>query len=447
MNGSARPSWRLWLAMSALAMQTLLAQPDAPGTDKAFDDYWRAGNTTDAQKAADRLIRTGISFETAWARLRIGRHYEPQRGGTRMFRLAAADGTVIENTVEVPRDYDPATRWPVRVQLHGGVGRTPPAEGENDAPRPRRANRIAGESAIYVHPQGSADAAWWHFNQVDNLQTVLDRIKRKFNVDENRVYVTGVSDGGTGVYFLAMKMVTPFSAFLPLNGNMRVLATPDTRADGQLYPGNFVNRPFFIINGGQDPLYPVGAVAPHVVMMERAGAQVEFRPQMSAGHDTSWWPTERYEFERFVRTHPRQPYPDRLTWETDRTDRYNRLHWLVVDRLAPSGSDRPLVDVNRYARPAGGPDQPMFPRGKPSGRVDVVREGNHFEASTRGVAQFTLLLSPDVLDLSRPVTVTVNGRSAYAGPVWADVVTLFKWATRDNDRTMLFGAELPVQVP
>ena len=436
----------LRLAVGLFAVRAVVAQP-MPQLDKAFDDYWRASSVKDAQKVADRLVRAAVPFETAWARLRAGRKYKSQKGSTVMLRLAAVDGTVIENTVEVPREYDPATPSPVRIQLHGGVSRSLPAEGDNEPPRPRRVNRIAGETAIYVHPQGFAEAPWWHYNQVDNLQSVLDRLKRKFNVDENRVYVTGVSDGGTGVYFLAMKLVTPLSAFLPLNGNMRVLATPDTHADGQLYPGNFVNRPFFIVNGGQDPLYPVGAVTPHVVMMEKAGVQVEFRPQPSAGHDTSWWPTEKAYFERFVRAHPRQPYPTKLSWETDRADRYNRLHWLVIDRLGPASSDQALPDVNRFLPPAGGPEQPMFPRGKPSGRVDVTRTGNRFEATTRGVAQFTLLLSPDVVDLSRPVSVSVNGRVVHDGVVRPDVATLFKWAASDNDRTMLFGAELSILVP
>jgi predicted esterase len=440
------------IALIALAPLPLIAQSSAPpmtsAIEKAFDDFWKAGNIGDAEKAAQRLLKTGVDFDTAWSRLQAGRRYVPQRAGSQMFRLAAVDGTVIENTVEIPREYDPATRWPVRLQLHGGVMRNlPEGDEQNPSPRTQRVNRIAGETAIYLQPRGFADAAWWQFNQVDNLLTLLDRVKRKYNVDENRVYVTGVSDGGTGVYFLAMKVATPWSAFLPLNGNMRVLASPGTRADGQLYAGNFVNRPFFIINGGQDPLYPVGAVTPHVVMLERAGTPVEFRPQPAAGHDTSWWPTERANFERFVRTHPRQPYPERLSWETDRADRYNRVQWLVIDRLGPASSDVPLEDVNQFAPAAGGPDQPMFARTRPSGRVDVQRSGNAIVARSRGVRQFTLLLSPEAVDFLQPLTVTINGRSAFSGKLEKDVAALLKWAARDNDRTMLFGAELTVSVP
>jgi hypothetical protein len=66
------------------------------------------------------------------------------------------------------------------------------------------------------------------------------------------------------------------------------------------------------------------------------------------------------------------------------------------------------------------------------------------DARTRGVGAFTLLLSPDVFDFSQPVKVVVNGNVAFEGQVERSLATLLKWAARDNDRTMLFGAELHI---
>jgi hypothetical protein len=42
--------------------------------------------------------------------------------------------------------------------------------------------------------------------------------------------------------------------------------------------------------------------------------------------------------------------------------------------------------------------------------------------------------------------VVVNGRTVFDGIVQKDIRTLLKWAARDNDRTMLFAAELPITV-
>jgi hypothetical protein len=183
-----------------------------------------------------------------------------------------------------------------------------------------------------------------------------------------------------------------------------------------------------------------------VTMFRRGGVAVDFQVYPEAGHDTSWWPEERSKFEAFLAAHTRVAHPNRISWETDRTDRGNRFRWLVIDRLGQRGSDRPLPDVNRFAA-GNGREVSLFARSRPSGRVDVVRKGNTFEAETRGVSSFTLLLSPDVVDFSRPVRVVVNGRDVHEAKAEKSVRTLMTWAARDNDRTMLYGAELKITVP
>jgi hypothetical protein len=86
----------------------------------------------------------------------------------------------------------------------------------------------------------------------------------------------------------------------------------------------------------------------------------------------------------------------------------------------------------------------MFSRRYASGRVTLVRAGNKIEATTQGVAAFTLLLSPDRFDFSRPIQVVANGRTVFNRRVEKSTRTLMKWAARDNDRTMLYGAEVLV---
>ncbi|MGQ0736849.1 MAG: hypothetical protein ACT4QD_24755 [Acidobacteriota bacterium] len=376
-------------------------------------------------------------FDTAWQRLKQGREYGPQPTGAFQIRYPFRDGIDFENWIDVPADYDPSKRWPLRVQLHGGVARprpnaVPPGQPTRTVPPP---NRIAGETQIYVHPSGWADAEWWHAVQVDNILRLLRDLKGRYNIDESRIYLTGVSDGATGAYYLAMREPTAWSSVLPLNGSIAVLRNPSTGADGDLYGNNLVNKPLFIVNGEADPLYPVTQVEPHVRWFARMGVTHVFRPQAGAGHTTSWWPTEREPFERFVNQHPRDPHPATLSWETDRTDRFNRVHWLVIDRLGVGVSDAGLEDTG------------YFLHTRPSGRVDITRLGNRFVAATRGVRQFTILLSPDVVDFKSPVVVNVNGREVLRGEVAREVATLEKWAARDQDRTMLYAAELKIVVP
>ena len=413
----------------------------ASAVDAAFRAYWEADSPGAAERATERIVATGAPFEAIAARLKAGRPYTKQKTG-RIALGSQVDGQTLDNVAEVPDDYDPTTPIALRVSLHGGVGRPAPGPGEQLRPL---TNRIPGGRELVLHPRSWADAEWWKAAQVDNVLKLVDRLKRTYNVDESRIYLTGISDGGTGVYYLAMRAATPWSSCLPLNGQPLVIANPATGAEGELYATNLANCPLHAVNGGRDRLYPAASVKPLIDMFQAGGIPVLWQVFPDADHDTSWWPDEKSRYMQFVAMHPRVPHPATISWTTERTDRYNRFRWLVIDRLGERQSDAPLKDVNTFD--LNGRRAQLFARRRPAGRVDVTRDGNHFEVKTRGVSAFTLLLSDDVVDFDKPVQVTVNGHGAHSGIVNRDVATLARWAARDNDRTMLYAAELKIAVP
>ena len=410
--------------------------------DTLFERFFAAESVDDAVVVGAQ-IAAAVDFDTSYAWLKKGRAYFNEKRGEYSLRWRSKTGPFFNNVVDVPADYDPSRKWPLRVQLHGGVGRPSPnaVPPGRQAPKPgeqpaRAPNRIEGEKQIYLHPSGWAQAQWWDEEQVDNILRAVDALKRKYNIDESLIYITGISDGGTGVYYLALKEPNLWSSYLPLNGSLGVLRNPANGADGEMHGNNFINAPLFVVNGENDQLYPVAQVEPHMTWLKRMGVNLLFRPQAGAGHNTAWWPTERAHFETFVHAHPRVAHPDALSWETERVDRFNRNRWLIIDEIRTDASRaNALMDLG------------FFQHAKRSGRVDVRKKGNTFDAIVRDVAAFTLLLSPDAIDFTKPVVVTVNGTQIHSAIVKKNVNTLMKWAARDNDRTALYAAELNITVP
>jgi PDZ domain-containing protein len=492
--------------------------------DEAFESFWQARSVAEAAEHVNDVLQSGVSFDAAYQRLRQGKPYPAQRSGT--FRLTNRTDDRIEHQygITIPDGYDPSKKYQVRIQLHGGVmmrhSNVPPANATGGV------GALTGAEQIYIVPFAWDAAAWWTDDQVSNLRAILDRTKRDYNVDENRVVLSGVSDGGTGTYYTAMRDTTPFASFLPLNGFMMVLGASDLVVDGPVFPNNMKDKPFFIVNGLRDPLYPVKEVQPYIDHYKQGGVDLAYHPQ-DAGHNTSWWPQVKDIYEQFVRDHPRKPYPDTLTWETSDTDAHNRAHWLVIDALGhPKGEAASLPDLNDYVGPAAPdfgvrasghrvqrvvagsnaekmgvkpgdvlmhlndrtipmnqdiadvlaeiepgtkiqlmvarnnepvdleglyqpqivklPARQLFDRSRPWGRVDLVRNGNTVTATTYGVSKFRLLASPDQFDFSKPIVVVANGKTVFNARVQKDRTVLLKWAARDNDRTMLFGAELHI---
>jgi hypothetical protein len=438
----------LVVALPSAFAQSRATDPQPPagaGVAAAFAKFWAADSPADAARLADEIAKTGVTFDDALRLLKLGRTYTAQPTGVIQLQNRTEDGIEHYYAVNVPPAYDPARRYQVRFQLHGGIG----GRSDNKPRGDGAIGALAGAEQIYVLPYAWNDAPWWGDDQILNLNAIVDALKRKYNIDENHVVVSGVSDGATGTYFIAMRDTTPFASFLPLNGFIGVLSNAEID-DGRIFPSNLRNKPMFVVNGGRDRLYPTSIVEPYTRHLMSAGVEMDYHPQPDGEHNTKWWPEIQDLFEKFVVDHPRNPNPDKLTWQTADLS-HNRAHWLVIDELGSApGEAKELPDANVVARSETAliaeTEGPMFTRPKPAGRVDLVRSGNTVQATTRGVTAFTLLLSPDTFDFTQPVKVVANGREVFNARVDRSVATLLKWAARDNDRTMLYAAELHIKL-
>jgi len=432
---------RRFLLLVALAAAGVSLRPLGPvhaaakDIDTAFKAFWAAGTIDDAAKAIPDIVGSGVTFADASERLHAGRTYSASVPTGVVRTSYRAHGTEFFYDINVPASYDPAKKYPVRVHLHGGVSRP------SNQPRGNGSigNIAGGDEQIYILPTGWEDAEWWTERQAENLRVILDTVKRTYNVDENRVTLSGTSDGGTGTYYIAMHDTTPYASFTPFIGFVMVLTSVD--GAGEQFPNNLRNKPWFIVNDGMDPLYPTRIVTPYVERLRDGGVDLVYHTHPESGHNTMWWPQEREAYDAFVRSHPRTAQPETITWESAARED-NRAHWVVIDKFAASGRrDAGLPDVNDT-----GEGRTMFPHRSASGRVDATRQGNTIMLRTRGVAELTLLLSPDVFDLQSPIHVTADGKTVFDGRVEPSVQTLLKWAAHDNDRTMLYGAELKVKL-
>ena len=321
----------------------LAAAPSA--VDTAFTAFWDAPGPREAAAAADKIVKMPVAFDEAYARLKRGREYpaQPPRGVVRAsHHFAAGD---FGYTIEVPETYTPSRTYQLRVQLHGGVmGRT-----DGNVRGSGSIGALAGVEQIYVMPTSWQDAPWWSDAQIENMRAILDAVKRTYNVDENRVVLSGVSDGATANYYFAMRDTTPFASFLTLNGAIAVLQNDSLGIRSELFPQNLLNKPFFMVNGARDPLYPAELVEPYIEHMVQGGVEVLYHQRPEGVHNTVWWPEEKDAFETFVREHARKPFPDRLTWETDMAAETNRAHWLVINALAKPPGTPLKPDLNEFS--------------------------------------------------------------------------------------------------
>ncbi len=416
MSHSIRPA--LVAASLLLAAAAQVSAAENHGRE-LVTDFWRA-DLPEALEQSGQALRAAAGDVT--------RLYEWLRQGPEFSAAVAtgaweetregADGLLFRYTVVVPDSYDPRRSYPVEFMLHGGVAR--PEWGPGGDWWSSGAENLQREDRIFVVPAAWREAFWWHDNQAENLPEILRELKRRYNIDDNRVTMTGISDGGAGAYFFAFKQPSEWAAFLPWIGHPGVLRNPAGGASHRLYFENLTAKPLYIVNGENDRLYPAASLGSFVDTLEEAGVEHVFRVIENGGHNTRWLPEETLAIESFKANHPRDPFPERLQWVADRDDHYNRNLWLRIDRLA-------------------GPDFPAV--------VKVERDGNRFEVDATAKAEFSLLLNPAEIDFSRPVVVNLNGATVHQEVVEQSAATLLHWAAYTLDRQALVTAELKISAP
>jgi predicted esterase len=155
---------------------------------------------------------------------------------------------------------------------------------------------------------------------------VLADVKRRFPVDDNRVYLTGLSMGGGGTLWLGLTRPDLWAAIAPV--------CPAPPPGTVTFSPNALNLPVRIFQGGADPVVRPESVRAWVARLDTLGTRVEYTEYPGVDH-FSWVPAyaEGQIFDWFARFQ-RDPHPDRVRFATDRY-RYDRAYWVRLDGLTP----------------------------------------------------------------------------------------------------------------
>ena len=165
--------------------------------------------------------------------LHQGRSYPADtKKGWEVHTHTGTDAKARPYHVYVCKGYDPARKHPAIVSLHGGVGR-PNLLPEN------MVNQIRAELEedadkygwIIIVPLGQRGAGWFDAVGGANIVAQLAAVKRRCNIDEDRVFLGGFSDGGSGALVMGLFDPMPWAGYFALSGSIVVAGMrPTTRS-------------------------------------------------------------------------------------------------------------------------------------------------------------------------------------------------------------------------
>ena len=183
-----------------------------------------------------------------------------------------------EYLLYLPQNYETSKdKWPLMLFLHGAGERGDDLEKVKVHGPPKLVANGKEFPFVLVSPQ-CPEGMWW---STDVLDALLNEITENYNIDENRIYVTGLSMGGFGTWALAEKYPHRFAAIAPVCGGGDPAAVP-----------TFSHLPVWVFHGAKDNVVPIDRSEAMVNELKKNGADVQFTVYPEAGHD-SW--TETYD--------------------------------------------------------------------------------------------------------------------------------------------------------
>jgi pimeloyl-ACP methyl ester carboxylesterase len=183
----------------------------------------------------------------------------------------------IKYLIYLPEDYgkDSTIKWPLILFLHGAEERGDDLTKVKTHGPPRLVENGRKFQFIVVSPQAPLREIW----SPDILIWMLKDIIANYKVDENAVYLTGLSIGGTGTWETAQKFPGLFAAIAPVCGS----GDP-----AQAWKMRHTN--VWIFHGEKDPSVPVKNSVIMYDSLKQFG-RVKLTVYPGVGHD-SW--TETY---------------------------------------------------------------------------------------------------------------------------------------------------------
>jgi len=208
-----------------------------------------------------------------------------------------SDGTPYTLGIGLPHNFNRNRAYPLIVYLHGGIGTEISNKGE------RAWDMLGGLrdsiDVILASPSGNRFAPWWTPRGTARIVHAVRYVETMYDIDTDKIFLAGVSDGATGCYAVASTMGGdgPFAGFFAISGYGGMLPSLGV----PLSIDNLKARPIYNIQGGKDQLYPIEAVNSFINYLRGEGVQITGKVYPDEGHGFDYREREYSELVKRIR--------------------------------------------------------------------------------------------------------------------------------------------------
>ena len=179
--------------------------------------------------------------------------------------------------IQVPREYNATKDWPVIVFLNG-AGECGTDGSKQVAVGLGTASLINAKKwpFIIIYPQKPTVQSAWEDHDAA-VMAMLDQAKKDYRVDTKRLYLTGLSQGGHGTWYIGAKHADMWAAIAPICGY----------GDPAKVASDLKSMPIWAFHGEADRAVPVAQSHGFVDAITVAGGTPKLTTYPGVDHN-SW---------------------------------------------------------------------------------------------------------------------------------------------------------------
>ncbi|UOQ51218.1 dienelactone hydrolase family protein [Hymenobacter cellulosivorans] len=242
-----------------------------------------ARRAAEAQRAAAAWQQAALS-QALPASPKSGSYAAVQPGFALYY--APVDTVRVPYLVYVPKTYQPTRPTALLVYLHGGITSTPQFRSANPGVTQEPIFAAAAEqNALVLYPFGRQSFGWLEQRAaLENVRTMVEQVKQRYHVDSRRVFLGGMSNGGTAAFWYACQSPAGFAGFYALSA----------RPISALGPLNFKQlrrgAPLYSLHAQDDDVFAYQEVRATYEQQQGQARQWHFLSRPTGGHSFLYGP-------------------------------------------------------------------------------------------------------------------------------------------------------------
>ncbi|HET9845236.1 MAG TPA: hypothetical protein VFQ02_05770, partial [Nitrospira sp.] len=304
----------------AVGLETSLtpARVDPPQSlSSLVFQYLDSADSTEAERLLEVLLNhPDTSVERITRIIETERPYDAEPIGTVANEGVRVEGQTYAVALSIPLTYRSANGYALVVCLHG-AGFT------GDAYLERWQARL-GEDYLLACPTYPS-GAWFTRRAEEVVLATIEHVRRHYHVDPDRIFLTGMSNGGIGAWLIGMHHAPLFAGVAPMAGGLDDVLMP--------FLANLRNTPIYMIHGAKDQVMPVSLSRSISRELTTLGYSHVYREHegehpVAGGH---YFPREELPALRtWLDRQRRDPAPTKLALVRE-ASRFQPFSWVRVD--------------------------------------------------------------------------------------------------------------------